>query len=160
MCHQFGLVPTEMFKGVQPKEVPSSSNQPKLYDIQQRLDLDAAERERLRTALTKIANDATDNRSLTEVSSALGITKNFLIYWFKDLCTTVTAKYKREMHWRSKQTREIEAQHVRNAVAKLCSEGIYPSRKKVEEGINPLSLRRHRLCCVYKVATGKQNLLG
>lgn len=157
ICHQFGVLPTEMFKGVQPKKVPTSSNQPKLYDIQQRLDLDATERERVRIALAEIADDSADRRSLTEVSSALGARKNFLIYWFKDLCATVTAKHRKGMQRLGEVKWEIEAQRVRDEVARLCNAGIYPSKRKVEAAISPLSLHRRRLCSVYKEVTGGTN---
>ncbi len=160
VCHQFGLLPTEMFNGIQPSVIPCASGQPKMFCIQERMKLDVQERERLRMELAEIANNPADYRSLIEVSSLLGARKAYLIYWFKDLCAMVTAKYREEMQRQVEVKWEIEAQHVRNAVARLCSEGSYPSRKKVEESINPLSLRRRRLCRVYKVVTGKQNLLG
>lgn len=154
ICQQFGLLPTEMFMGNQPKEIPFTNDHPKLYDIQQRQDVDATERERLRIVLTKIANDPADHRSLTEVSSTLGVTKNYLIYWFKELCMIVTTKHREEMRRQVELKWEVEAQRVSEAVARLCDEGVYPSRKNVEEIIHPLSLHRNRLICVYKEAIG------
>lgn len=158
MCHQFGLFPAEMLSGVQPAVLPCAVNQPKLYRIRGRLEVDAPERKRLHTKLAEIANDPSDHRSLTEVSSALGTRKNYLIYWFKDMCATVTAKYRKELRRRVRLTWGIEAQRVREAIVKLCSEGIYPSRRKVEVSISPLSLHRHRLRQVYKEAIDSINV--
>ncbi len=152
VCHQFGLLPTEMFTGIQPKVIPFVSNRPKLYDIQQRRDFGAQKREQLRVALTAIANDPADHRSLTEVSSALDATKNYLIYWFKELCAIITVKHREGMQRLTKRKWELEAQQVRDAVARLCGEGIYPSRKRVDAAISPQSLHRYRLCRVYKDA--------
>lgn len=149
VCHKFGLFPAEMLSGVKPAVIPFAINQPKLYCIRGRLELDAPERERLHTKLTEIANDPSDHRSLTEVSSVLGARKNFLIYWFKNICATVTAKHRKEMQRQVKVRWELEAQLVKDAVGRLCNDGIFPSRRKVEAAINPLSLYRQRLRQIY-----------
>lgn len=150
MCHQLGLFPAEMLTGVQPAVIPCAVNQPKLYRIRGRLEMDAHERERLHTKLAEIATDPSDLRSLTDVSSALGVRKNYLIYWFKEMCAIITAKYREEMQRRVEIKWRSDAQSVKYAVEKLSGKGIYPSRKKVEVAIRPLSLRRARLCCVYE----------
>lgn len=152
ICHQFGLLPTEMFKGIQPRAIPLAVDRPKLYRIRGRLGMVTSDREILRTKLADIANDPLDHRSLTEVSSALGARKNFLIYWFKDLCATVTAKHRKEQQRLVEVKWESEAQRVRDEIAKLHSKRIYPSRKKVEAAIRPLSLHNIRLRNVYREA--------
>jgi hypothetical protein len=150
VCHQFGLFPTEFFSGVQPMRLSSAINLDKLYCIKGRSEMTANERTRLQTELSKIAGDPEDNRSLTEVSSALDATKNYLIYWFKDLCAVVSAKYREEVRRQAVLRAEIEDQIVRDAVAELCSAGIHPSRKKVGAAIRPLSLQKARLRRVFK----------
>ena len=156
MCCNFELLPTELFIGIRPRVVPFSSNQSKMYNIQQRLELDEQERGRLRIALTEIVNDPSDNRPLTELSAELDVRKTYLIYWFKDLCKTVTHKYQKEKQRQVELKWEIEARCVREMVAKLCSEGAYPSRKRVEVAISPLSLHRDRLRHVYSEAVSNK----
>jgi hypothetical protein len=150
MCHQFGLLPTEMFNGMQPRAISCAGSQRKLYRIKGRLDLGVQERKRLRMKLAEIANDLSDHRSLRDVSSALGVRKTYLIYWFKELCVAVTGKYRATTRRQMATRWEIEAQCVKEAVAKLCRDGISPSRRKVEKEIRPLSLHRARLLDVYK----------
>lgn len=146
--------------GGRPSAIPCAASRPKLYYILGRLEVDAPEREQLRMKLVEIANDPADNRSLTEVSSVLGARKNFLIYWFRDLCATVTTKHRKEKQRQVEVKWEIEAQRVRDEIAKLCNERIYPSRKKVEAAISPLSLHNQRLRSVYQVATRKLKQVG
>lgn len=160
ICHQFGLFPVDMMAGGRPSAIPCAASRPKLYYILGRLEVDAPEREQLRMKLVEIANDPADNRSLTEVSSVLGARKNFLIYWFRDLCATVTTKHRKEKQRQVEVKWEIEAQRVRDEIAKLCNERIYPSRKKVEAAISPLSLHNQRLRSVYQVATRKLKQVG
>ncbi|WP_459724371.1 TniQ family protein [Sideroxyarcus sp. TK5] len=155
VCYQFCLLPVEMLSGVQPLAIPCAVSQPKLYRIHRRLELEASERERLRMKLTEIANDPSDHRTLTEVSLALGARKNFLSYWFRDICAIVTVKHREEMQRQVGGKWEMEAQRVRDEVARLGGEGIYPSRKKIEAAINPLSLRRRRLYRVYQNALAR-----
>lgn len=153
VCHQFGLLPMELFAGVQPRELPHSVGG-KLFCIQGRLELNAQEKAELRNALTKAANDPLNHRSLSEISSVLGVRKTYLIYWFKGLCSIITGKHRAAMQIQANIKWEAEAQKVRDVVSRLCSSGVYPSRKRVDAAINPLSLRRHRLSRVYKETLG------
>ncbi len=152
VCHQFGLLPMDMFNGIQPRVIPCTGNKLKLFRICGRQGVAVQERERLRMKLADIANDPSDYRSLTEVSSVLGASKNYLIYWFRDLCTTVTEKYREERRQQVQAKWEVEEQRVKDEVAKMCSEGIYPSRKRVDAAISPLSLHRERLRRAYSDA--------
>lgn len=153
VCQQFGLLPTEMFTRVQPLAIHcADKNQAKLYRIQGRHGMDAQERERLRVVLAKIANDPLDHRPLSEVSSTLGFRRTYLIYWFKELCAAITAKHRVEVQRQVEIKWENEAQKVRDAVAALCSQGLYPSRNRVVAAISPLSLHGSRLYQVYKDA--------
>jgi hypothetical protein len=158
ICQQFELFPTEMFKGVQPRTtLCADKNQPKLYSIQGRLGVDSQEKEKLRVALLRIANDPSDYRPLSKVSSALGVRQTYLNYWFKELCAAITAMHRMEKQRQVKLKWENEAQKVREAVAVLYSQGLHPSKEKVSAVISPLSLRRGRLCQVYKEAIAGNN---
>lgn len=153
VCQKLGLLPTEMLTGVQPQAIHGANKtQAKLYHIEDRHGVGSQERETLRLALLRIANDPLDHRPLSEISFSLGVRRSYLIYWFKELCAAITAKHRVEMQRQVHLKWEGEAQKVREVVAVLQNQGLYPSKEKVDAAISPLSLRRGRLSRVYKYA--------
>lgn len=153
MCQKFGLLPMEMFSGVKPQAINcADTNHEKLFHIQGRIGMDEHEKKRLRAVLTRIANDPSEYRPISEISSSLGVSRSYLIYWFKELCAAITVRYRVDMQRQVKLKWESEAQKVREAVAVLHTQGLYPSKEKVDAIISPLSLRRERLYQVYNDA--------
>lgn len=153
VCQKLRLLPMEMFTGVQPQAIHcTDKTQAKLFRIQGRHEVDSQKREKLRIALLRIANDQSDYRPLSEISSALGVRQTYLNYWFKELCAAITSRHRVEKQRLVKLKWEDEAQKVIKTVTELHSQGLYPSKERVDAAISPLSLRRGRLCQVYKDA--------
>lgn len=96
--------------------------------------------------------------SVSEIARSLGIDKKELYHHFPEDCKAL-AKRCREETIRVKQNRFKEMESViKEAVMYLCSQGIYPSRRKVEEytGRNGL-LRERRLFNVLGEELGGTN---
>lgn len=86
----------------------------------------------IRNSLTVYKNDKVPV-SVSEIARSLGLDKKVLYHHFPEDCQALAARYHAET-MRNKQKRLIEMESlIKEAVKHLISQGIYPSRRKVEE---------------------------
>lgn len=69
--------------------------------------------------------------SLAAVAAGLDVTSGCLRYWFPDLCSQVSARYKALSKARSEGHKAQQSHRVEEVMRKICAEGRYPSRRQV-----------------------------
>lgn len=102
------------------------------------------QRERIEKQLDVILADASDHRGLAAVAEQVGLSRHALKYWFPRQSRSIVRKN------RICESRRLEMRYaedhtfLRAAVQKMHSEGIYPSRRRVniELGARQISLLR------------------
>jgi DNA-binding phage protein len=105
-----------------PASMNPPSSRPRLTQVQ---------RNDLSKAITAIAGDATDVRSLKEVGRALGYTRWALKYWFPDQCEIICAKSSAARTQGARAHDAARHRAVVKVVEEMVRQGDYPGRKRV-----------------------------
>lgn len=83
--------------------------------------------------LEKYASNSEHIISMTELAKLIGYPKRTLYEHFPDLCKIISAKNKEFIKRRTKQAYEDNCLIIDNCVEVLGKNGVYPSRRKIEE---------------------------
>lgn len=157
LCHKLGMMPSEFFRMPQ-SSIDNLQNEVslplRLHRINRKFGLQMPRKSAIGQELKRITDDLGDYRSMAEVAGALGTTRGYLNYWFRDSCLAISARYKKHLNLLARDKCKIHQSEVRLATFRIYSSGIYPSRRKVHQAIKPLklSLQRPELRASHKKA--------
>lgn len=137
LCHGIGLMPTNIFLPGAIAHVPRTCPVFSASSLRQcRPLLGYRQRERIQNQLEVILADATDHRGLAAVAEQVGLSRHALKYWFPSQSRDVVRKN------RACESRRLELRYrddhdfLQVAIQQMCAQGIYPSRRRVNEALN------------------------
>lgn len=110
------------------------------------------QRERIERQLGVVLADAADHRGLSAVAEQVGLSRHALKYWFPRQCGEIVHKN------RARESRRLELRYredhdfLRVVIQRLCAQGIYPSRRRVnsELSVRKISLIRPDIFAAYE----------
>jgi hypothetical protein len=138
LCRQLGVMPLELFQSKPVPEVVFENTtiyfriSPK---VGKRVSIDV-----VRQRLHKILNNADDHRPLTEVAIELGVTRKYLLYWFRDIALKLSERHKKHLSEQSRSVRVSQIATVRNLTLGLYLKGEYPSNRIVARLLKPVKI--------------------
>ena len=136
LCHGIGLMPANIFLPdviehvTRTAAVFSSSSSRECRPL-----LGYRQRERIQKQLEVILTDTTDHRGLAAVAEQVGLSRHALKYWFARQSTNIVYKN------RACESRRLELRYredhdfLRATIQRMCVEGIYPSRRRVNAAL-------------------------
>lgn len=145
ICYQLGMFIDQMLISA---DIPIRINNllnsiPRKVEIQKNLQYSKINGETIKKALKDISESKSiEPISLTEVARRLSVHKRTLYRIDSELCYIISQKFQNEKKNRRLKRLDKDINLVRNAVMSLHNEGIYPSRRKVEEICQRPSLLR------------------
>lgn len=152
-CYGIGLMPAKIFlpdavDHVTRTEAVVSAASPR----ECRPLLGYRQRERIERQLEVILADATDYRGLAAIAEQVGLSRHALKYWFPKQSRSIVHKN------RACESRGLEHRYredhdfLRAVIHRLCTQGIYPSRRRVNAvlGVRRISLIRPDIFKVYE----------
>jgi hypothetical protein len=143
LCHRLGMLPSELLLGdfiPDKAEIPYQPHTEKLHQISPRIGLQEPPKHEIWLKLSGICNDPKDCRPLTDITVELGLTRKYLIYWFKKECELISLKHKQWINKTASRKKKEQISHVRNMTWWLHDQGIYPSNRRVAKLISPSKL--------------------
>lgn len=146
-CRKIGVMPVELFERdfmTRKLNLEVMPYPQKLHAIRARLKRTDDEKYIIGQQLEKIAANQKDWRPLTDICVELGVTRKYLLYWFKDFCTQISLNHKLKIHEITTSKHAEQKRTVRNLTWYLYSQGQYPSNRKVASLIKPLKLNLAR----------------
>lgn len=137
LCHGVGVMPANIFlpdavDDVTRTEAVFSASSPR----ESRPLLGYRQRERIEKQLEVILTETTDHRGLAAVAEQVGLSRHALKYWFPRQSKEIVRKN------RACESRRLEVRYredhdfLQAAIQKMCAQGIYPSRRRVNEALN------------------------
>lgn len=144
-CYGIGLMPASIFL---PDAVDHVRRTGAVFSVPSPREirplLGYRQRERIERQLEVILEDATDHRGLATVAEQVGLSRHALKYWFPKQSRSIVHKN------RTCESRRLELRYredhdfLRAVIHRLCIQGIYPSRRRVnaELGAHKISLIR------------------
>lgn len=142
MCHQLDILPSELLFSERGQGI-SIGNQVhavRLHHIAPKIGLQEPPKADVYLQLKDICNDASDCRSLVEITTNLALTRKYLIYWFPDECKLISLKHKQHKYQQAIERRREQLLLIRNVTWRLYVNGLYPSNRQVAKMIAPLKM--------------------
>lgn len=138
LCRQLDLMPVELFQGKQALEMRFESTANYLLispKVGKSVSMDV-----VRQRIHEILNNIDDHRPLTEVAIELGVTRKYLLYWFRDIALTLSERHRKHLSDKSRSARESQLMTVRNLTLGLYVNGEYPSNRIVARLLRPVNI--------------------
>lgn len=136
LCHGIGLMPACIFL---PDAIEHVTRTGAVFSSsssrERRPLLGYRQRERIEKQLEVVFEDAADHRGLAAIAEQVGLSRHALKYWFPKQSKDIVHKN------RTCESRRLELRYredhdfLRAAIQRMCAEGIYPSRRRMNAAL-------------------------